>query len=153
GSQAIFHRETFTMIKCPCICVEALLHIVFVDAFSPAVSEFLFNLSPGEVQPTLIDVGTKFVSTRHPDHHWSGICNDTGANFTLPHNLLRFLTLGDIRDHANDAFQVAVSVKECATVSLQPHDPPIGPDDSIDDLKLRALRRQLFQSGFESFLV
>src|SRR5215469_6186638 len=55
-TQPILHFELLSPIKRLRIDVEAPLHVVRVNTFSPTVSEFLFHGSPGEIQPRLVEV-------------------------------------------------------------------------------------------------
>src|SRR6516225_4524842 len=106
-TQPILHFELLSAIKRLRIDVETSLQIIWVDTFRPAVSKLLLHRSSGEIQPTPVEVGTKFVRTRHPHKHGRSIRDQPETLFALPYCFFSAVTFGDVPNHGGEELLTA----------------------------------------------
>src|ERR1700757_3863183 len=104
--------------------------------FQPAISLLSFQRPTRELQPGLIEVVAKLVSTRHPDHHWSCIGNQAEALFALTNRVLGLTALCDVHSHANHARRLAI---RCVIVFSSGSDPAYRAV-RVNDTKFRRVR-------------
>ena len=81
--QPVFHEEGLPRVKGPDVGVQTAPHVIGVDARAPAVTQFAFQGSAGEVEPGLVEVVAHLVGPRHPDQHGRCISNQAKAPLTL----------------------------------------------------------------------
>src|SRR5262249_23263485 len=74
--QAILHNEWLPRIECLRVNREALLQVVSVNAFSPAVSKLLFHPATGKIQPWFVKECAELVHAGHPDENGRSIRDD-----------------------------------------------------------------------------
>ena len=86
---AVVHLERLAGIEGLCVDVHAAGQVVGMDAFGPAVAEFLLERAAGEVQPGLVEISAEFVHAAHPDQHGCGIGHAPEARFTFAQRLVR----------------------------------------------------------------
>src|SRR5438045_3606985 len=66
-SQPILHHKRLARIECLRVNLETFLQIVWMYAFSPAISHFLFQATARKLQPRFVKECAEFVHARHPD--------------------------------------------------------------------------------------
>src|SRR5215813_11992500 len=71
--QPILHLELFADIKGSDVRIEASFEILWMNAFSPIVSEFLLQRPASEIQPPLIKKRTELFFAGKSDHHRRGV--------------------------------------------------------------------------------
>jgi hypothetical protein len=71
------------------------MEILGVDAFGPAVSLLLLERPTGEIEPSLVEKGVKFVRARDPDHHGRGIGDRAESALTLANGGLRMFCFSE----------------------------------------------------------
>src|ERR1700752_782246 len=54
-----------------------------MHALCPPVSQFVLERSPRKLEPGLVEIGTQLVGSRHPDHHWCGVGDESETLFAL----------------------------------------------------------------------
>ena len=83
SADPILHLEGLACIECRRVCLPASVHILRVDAFQPAVAEFLLEGPARELQPWAIDEVAQLVRTGPPDQDRSGIRHEAETLFAL----------------------------------------------------------------------
>src|ERR1051326_3775070 len=68
-AQPVFHFKRLPGIKRINVNLETAIEIFRMHVLRPAVSLFLLQATSDEVQPALVEVVAKLVSSRHPYHH------------------------------------------------------------------------------------
>jgi hypothetical protein len=66
-AQAVLYYERFAPVESRNITVEAAAEVVRMHALGPTVVELLLHCSPGELQPTLVEISVELVGSGLPD--------------------------------------------------------------------------------------
>src|ERR1041384_7855512 len=72
-AQPVFHAERCAPVEMRGVDFKAAVEVLRVDAFGPAVSQFLLDSPAGEGQPRFVEVGAQLVRARRPDHYRRGV--------------------------------------------------------------------------------
>src|SRR6266536_6517791 len=81
--EPVLHNEWLPCIECLGVNLEALLQIVRVHAFSPAVSKLLFHAASRKLQPRLVKERAKLVQASHPDENGRSIRDELETRFAF----------------------------------------------------------------------
>src|SRR5262245_28935186 len=77
SSQPVLHHEWLSRIERAGVNLQALLQVVSMHAFTPAISKILFHTAAGKIQPWLVKESAELVGAGHPDQNRRGIRHDT----------------------------------------------------------------------------
>src|SRR5581483_3714453 len=88
-TQPIVHFENVSRIERSRVGLEAMLEILRMDAFGPAVAELRFQGTTGELEPSFVEKIAELVRTGHPDHHGRSVGGEAKAVFAFAQRLSR----------------------------------------------------------------
>src|SRR5262249_21025005 len=77
SSQPVLHNEKLPHVERVGINVHAFFQVIFMHAFSPAVSKLLFHSASCKLQPRLVKKCAKLVYASHPDENGRSIRHDS----------------------------------------------------------------------------
>src|SRR4029077_3425863 len=60
-------------VECAGVNLQAILQVILVHTFSPAISKLLFLAAAGKIQPWLVEESAELVDASHPDENGRGI--------------------------------------------------------------------------------
>src|SRR5215472_2994068 len=110
SAEPILHPERLPPIERLCIGLKATFQVVSVDSLCPAISQFLVQGPTGELQPSLIEIGTEPVRAGHPDHYRCGISDQTEALFAFAQRCFCQLAESNISSNLGGADDLASPV-------------------------------------------
>jgi hypothetical protein len=87
--QSVLHLKGTTSIEVGDEDLQASVEVIRVNVLCPAITRFLFQSAPDEIQPTFIEVIAKLVRARHPDHDWRSIRNHAKTLFHIKIDLIK----------------------------------------------------------------
>src|SRR5436189_4062792 len=120
SAQAILHCERLSFVESSLVNRQAVREVLRVNAFGPAVTQFLIQSAASEFQPALIKEIAELVRTRHPDHDGRGIRHRAKAHLAFKQRLFRQLAFRDIRRNAVDPARFAICAQLDTTARMQP---------------------------------
>ena len=68
--QPVLHAKFLSGFEVTDVNSEAAIKILRMNAFGPAIPEFLRHRASGELKPRPVEPDAELVFTRDPDHHW-----------------------------------------------------------------------------------
>src|SRR5262249_27385638 len=75
-----------------------------MNPFDPTISHLRIERPPGQFKPRPVEIGAQLVHARHPDHHWSRVCDKAETFLTLAQSRFDALTLCDVYNRAEHEF-------------------------------------------------
>src|SRR5215467_653740 len=94
--EPVLHSERLSRMECRQEAIQAALHIVWMHAFDPARAHLLVHRSASELQPRFVEIVTKGVRSRCPDHDRCGIGDRLKPNLALEKPFFSALPFSDV---------------------------------------------------------
>src|SRR5579872_2461743 len=82
-SHPVFHLKWTASIEITDVDLQATIKVLWMHILCPAIARLLFESAPDEIQPALVEVITKLVGARHPDHDGRSISNHSKTLFAF----------------------------------------------------------------------
>lgn len=118
--QSVLHLKGTTSIEVGDVHLQTSLEVIRVHVLCPAITRFLFQSAPDEIQPTFIEVIAKLVLARHPDQDGRSIRNRPITLFAFPQCLLDPLAVCNVRVSTNQAYSLSVHITDYAPMGANP---------------------------------
>src|SRR5215831_5656313 len=96
SSKAIFITIVILLFKSCIILFQPIVTVVGMNVFYPSYSQFIFQVSPGKLQPCFVKEITKLVCTGSPDHDRCVIGHATEPLLSFRNDSLSLCVFGDI---------------------------------------------------------
>src|SRR5690242_15312916 len=101
---AVGQRKFYMLIEAMLIRFDQSRYVVRVDSLNPTIPKLFVEGASGEVEPTAIEVGARFLWSCHPDQHRSRVCNRAKPSFSLSQPQFHMCAISNINNARNDVF-------------------------------------------------